>query len=144
MTPPQTIPDEHHLSRHAGFRSIISLPNGSRIVSSHLFRLKEGEEYISVDWLEYFQCDYRERLDRIRNALEARYRIVGVKSGLAIVNIHEIKIAGRNNQRELSVMTTGDQNDPSHSGIYGLRFEPEDEIIAQVIANCVRVEDAWG
>lgn len=140
MTPPQNIPDEHRVSRYAGYRSIIPLPNGGFTISSSLFRLRQGEEYLSVDWLEYFQCGYREQLDKIHRALEARRITVRAKSGLAIVNVHEIKTAGRNNQRELSVMTTGSHKDPSHSGICGLGFEPEDDYIAQEIASCASVD----
>lgn len=143
------IPNAHHIARHAGFRSIYTLDNGQRRVLAKIFlpRSKDPdgsgpEKYLSVDWLEYFNGNLRQRLDQIRCVLiNKRGRNVGSQSFFAIVNVGNIKEIGQNYNKNLLVKTTGDPQDPSHSGVCGLT--PEDTIIAQEIASSALVEDAW-
>ena len=146
----QPLPDEHHITRYVGFLKIHSSFDGKRRVESSCFLPRPDhppgtgpEEFVSVDWLEHFQgTSRRQQLDQVRNALQERGRTVSRQGGFAVVNVFEAKTAGLNNSRTLWVRTIGEQNDPSHSGIYGLT--PEDDIIAQEIALKAIVEDAWG
>jgi hypothetical protein len=142
--PPQPIPDEHHVSRHVKNKLIYPTLNGERRVDSLAFRLRPDEIYVSVDWVEYFQGDLRQQLDTIRNVLINLRRFnIKKNSALAVVNVYEIKAAGQKGGCELSVLNLGNQYDPSHSGIYGLPQNPDDEFILEEIAIHARVEDAW-
>jgi len=139
----QIIPDEHHITRHVAYRKIIKPESVERSVDSDVFLPREAEKYVSVDWLEYFDGNLRQRLDLVRNAMiKNRERGIGRKSVFAIVNVGITKEAGLQNSRKISVRTTGELHDPSHSGICGLT--PDDDIIAQEIALHARVEDAGG
>lgn len=146
----QPLPDEHHITRYVGASKIYPSFDGKRRVDSNRFLPRPDyppgtgpEEFVSVDWLEHFQgISRRQQLDQVCNALQGRGIAVSRYGGFAVVNVLETKTAGFNNGRALRVRTTGEQNDPSHSGIYGLT--PEDDIIAQEIALKARVEDAWG
>ena len=145
----QPLPDEHHITRYVGPLKIHQSFDGKRRVESDRFlpRLDHPpgtgpEEFVSVDWLEHFQGNTRQQLDQVRNAIQGRGRTVSRSGGFADVNVFGTKTAGLNNGRTLWVRTTGEPDDPSHSGIYGLT--PEDDIIAQEIALKAAVEDAWG
>jgi hypothetical protein len=145
----QPLPDEHHFTRYVEFLKIHPSFDGKRRVESNCFLPRPDhplgtgpEKFVSVDWLEHFQGSTRQQLDQIRNALQERRRKVSRSGGFAVVNVFDTKTAGLNNGRTLRVRTTGEPDDPSHSGIYGLT--PEDDIIAQEIALKAVVEDAWG
>jgi len=146
---PQSLPDEHHITRYVGPLKIHPSFDGKRRVESDRFLPRPDhppgtgpEEFVSVDWLEHFQGSTRQQLDQVRNAIQGRGIIVSRYGGFAVVNVFDTKTAGFNNGRTLWVRTTGEPDDPSHSGIYGLT--PEDDIIAQEIALKAIVEDAWG
>jgi len=147
---PQPLPDEHHIARYVGASKIYPSFDGKRRVDSERFLPRADyppgagpEEFVSVDWLEHFQgISRRQQLDQIHAALQRRGITVSRKGGFAVVNVLDTKTAGLNNGRALTVSTTGELHDPSHSGIYGLT--PEDDIIAQEIALKAIVENAWG
>lgn len=90
------------------------------------------ERYVSVDWLEYFDGTLRQRLNQVRDAVEARGRTVGRQARFAAVLVRSVHEAAQKGSKEVDVRTTGDVEDPSHSGIFGL--EPDDNVIAQEIA----------
>jgi hypothetical protein len=146
----QPLPDEHHFTRYVGASKIYPSFDGKRRVDSDRFLPRPDyppgagpEEFVSVDWLEHFQgISRRQQLDQVCNALQGRGITVSRYGGFAVVNVFETKTAGLNNGRTLRVRTTGEPDDPSHSGIYGLT--PEDDIIAQEIAFKSIVEDTWG
>ncbi len=143
----QPLPDEHHIARYVSASKIYPSFDGKPRVDSDRFLPRPDhppgagpEEFIAVDWLEHFQGSPRQQLDQVRNAIQVRGITVSLYGGFAVVNVFDTKSAGLNNGRTLWVRTTGEPDDPSHSGIYGLT--PEDDIIAQEIALKAVVEDA--
>ncbi len=92
------------------------------------------EECVSVDWLEYFSGSLSIQLRQVRDAVAARRRNgkVGKQAQFAVVVVGDVHAAAKKGGKQVRVKTTGDETDPSHSGIYGL--EPYDHIISQEIA----------
>lgn len=141
------IPDYQHVTRYIGARRIHPPSADGRIKpdsSAFLPRpdYPKGfgpEEFVSVDWLEYFEGDLTDQLNGVRRALSARMTL-GAHAKLAILNVGETKAAGAKNGKSLVIKTISEPNDPSHSGIYGLT--PDDDIIAQEIANHAVLKDA--
>ncbi|MBI4776684.1 MAG: hypothetical protein HY788_21315 [Deltaproteobacteria bacterium] len=113
-------------------------------MEAEAFVPRPGEEFLSVDWVEYFEGTPREQLNQIcKVLLEIRKYDVKRDSAFAVVNCLKIRNVGNSNGHDLSVMTLGEQEDPSHSGVYGLPGNPESDIIHQEIANCASVESAY-
>jgi hypothetical protein len=135
----QAIPNDNHVSRYVKPTQITETLTGIRKANTHVFRLRADhppgsgpEEFVSVDWLEYFQGDISQQLIAICHVLkEVRGFGVSAYGGFAVVQVGKVKEADPG--RPISVKTLGEQHDPSHSGIYGLT--PEDDVIAQKIAN---------
>lgn len=142
----QDIPVDDHVVRTVGKDKWDFAEDGTTVVlESGVFlpRLDHPpgtgpEPYVSVDWLEHFAGSLREQLDRVRDAVAARRTSgkVGKHSRLAMAAVYDISESASKEGKTLQVRTTGDPNDLSHSGIYGL--DPSDEKIAQEIAGrCV-------
>ncbi|HAY22798.1 MAG TPA: hypothetical protein DCY27_11695 [Desulfobacterales bacterium] len=138
----QVIPDDNHVSRYVKPTQITETLRGICKPNSHVFRLRADyppetgpEEFVSVDWLEYFKGDLSQQLNDICLVLkENRGFKVSLNGGFAIVQVGDVKDSDLG--RTITVKTLGEQLDPSHSGIYGLK--PEDDIVAQKIANRAR------
>lgn len=92
------------------------------------------EESVSVDWLEYFSGTLPIQLRQARDAVAARRPSgkVGKHAQFAAVVVGDVHAAANKGGKQVRVKTTGDETDPSHSGIYGLG--PYDHIISEEIA----------
>lgn len=132
------IPHDNHVSRYCGFQHI----DGKGRVTGQAFRHREGEEYLSANWLEYFEsAELSTQMQEIRSALMRKGRKIGAKSKFAVLNVGELKEYVRKesgNGSVLSVLHEPEENDPSHSGIYGVPVD--DFLIAEIIAAFVREE----
>lgn len=135
------IPDSNHISRLIGGSKIDDFGN----ISPEAFMLRKEkstetyEEYLSVNWLEYYNQKSRELdINEIRNALLAKGMNLPSKGKLGVLNAGEL-IQHVSNETEgnklLSVLHKPDQLDPSHSGIFGLN--PDDSITPALIAQKV-------
>ncbi len=136
----QDAPAIHHVVRTVGKNKCdVALDGRTVIVESGVFLPRKDyppgpgpEPYVSVDWLEYFPGNLRRQLIQVRDAVTTRGRTVGQQARLATVLVNHIHRAAKTDNKAVVVSTTGEVNDPSHSGIYGL--EPSDDKIAQEIA----------
>ena len=136
----EDIPRNHHVVRTVGkHKCDLALDGHTITVESGVFLPREDyplgfgpEPFVSVDWLEYFSGSLQKQLGRVRDAVAARGRTVGKQARLATVLVDNVHKAARMGNKTVIVSTTGEVNDPSHSGIYGL--EPSDDKIAQEIA----------
>ncbi len=107
----------HHVSRHCRRRDIGS--NGAPLDTA--FRLREGEEYLSTNWLERVAgSNRREQVDSVRRALTAKgFRVAGTSS-FAVLNVGRAVAEFRDVLGiSIRIIALGENNDPSHTGIYG-------------------------
>jgi len=104
------------------------------------FMLRSSEEFLSVNWLEYFRFyDRKKEMQRIRDALQKKLRI-GVDAKIAVLQTGKMVdyVYNRSqDHRKLSVKHKPEENDPSHSGIFGLKDE-HDLFIAELIAEVIQ------
>lgn len=136
----QSVPVDHHVVRTVGKgKCDLALDGHTIVVESGVFLPREDyplgtgpEPYVSVDWLESFSGNLREQLNKVRDAVLTRGRAVGRQARLATILVDNVLKAAKTENRTVIVSTTGDVDDPSHSGIYGL--DPSDHKIAQEIA----------
>lgn len=129
------------------------LPEGDSVVrlcgGSHLdpdtgvpgpgaFMLREGESYLSVNWLEYFQqCDHEGRMLEVRRVLASK-RSVGRTARLALLNIGgAIKIVGGDPLLTFTHEPISSEftNDPSHSAINNV--QGYEQLVAERLSQAV-------
>ena len=128
------IPNQHHITRCCQPKYIL---DGQ--IQPGAFKLRAGEESLSVDWLEFLNCSSREsEITEIRNIYSAKLN-VGARAKIAVLNVGEVlqkvhteSLDGRN----LEVIHVPLIDDPSHSGIYNLK--QDDELVAELILETVR------
>ena len=123
------LPSKDHISRYCKPKTA---PGGHPTGAS--FTPKEGEPYLSVNWMEYFgEADQEAQIARIRDYIELSL----AKNGLfAVLNVGEvIDRIQRHAGKTLAVLHEPTQDDPSHSGIYG--YQHEDMLVTELLADIV-------
>ena len=130
----EKIPDQNHIAR---FCRPMQAPEGQ--IQATAFMLREGEESLSVNWLEFLNCSSREsEITKIRTIYSETFT-VGARARIAILNVGEVRkkvLTESPDGRNLEVLHDPLMNDPSHSGIYNLK--QDDELIAELILETVR------
>jgi len=127
------IPDQDHISRYCS--AMHCTENGQ--VTGTAFQLRQIDEYLSVNWLEFFHiADRQEEIREVRKVLSLK---LGAKAKIAVLNVGETTSYVRTKSpdaRNLSMLHEPEEDDPSHSGIYG--FQYDDRLIADLIAEMVQ------
>ncbi|MBI2231658.1 MAG: hypothetical protein HYU46_21485 [Deltaproteobacteria bacterium] len=131
----QPIPDSDHVARHCKTSTV----EGDEIMAT-AFMLREGEEALSVNWLEELKCSDRASEVRELQDLYARKMTrVGAGARIAILNVETLQTEVENespDRRLLRVLHEPELDDPSHAGIYGIPYDDR-EIVAELIARVV-------
>lgn len=126
------IPDQDHISRYCS--AMHCTENGQ--VTGTAFQLRQIEDYLSVNWLEFFHlADRKEEIREVRKALRLK---LGAKAKIAVLNVGKTISYVRTQSpdaRNLSMLHEPEEDDPSHSGIYGFH---DDHLIADLIAEMVQ------
>ena len=109
-------------------------------VTGAAFQLREGvDKYLSVNWLEYLQqANRQEEIQEVRRVLNSKLRLTA-NAKIAVLNVGDILDHVRTNSpdnRNLNVLHEPIEDDPSHSGIYGFKYE--DPMIGDLIAQVVQ------
>jgi len=128
-----SIPDKDHIARYCAPKTI----DDGKILAS-AFLLRENEDGLSVNWLEYLGCASRDlEIAEVRKAYSAKLS-VGAKAKVAVLNAGEVreKIETESpDNRILDILHEPEEKDPSHSEIYNLK--PDCELIAELILQAV-------
>lgn len=127
------LPDQDHYCRYCPATKCTE--NGQ--VTGSAFQLRPADDFLSVNWLEFFRL--YDRLEEIREVRKVLRLAPGANAKIAVLNVGEtityIRIRSPDS-RELSVLHVPEKDDPSHSGIYGLRYD--DHLIADLIAEMIQ------
>jgi len=128
------IPDPDHVARYC---KTITAPDGE--IQATAFMLREGEQSLSVNWLEELRCSDRTSEVRALQDLYARKMTrVGTGARIAILNVGTLrtKVASESSDRRLlRVLHDPEPDDSSHSGIYEIPYD--DDLVAELIAQVV-------
>lgn len=133
------IPDENHIVRYC---KPTQVSDGQ--IQATAFMLRAGEEYLSVNWLEFLNCSSREsEVAELRNIYSQKLT-VGARAKMAVLNVGEVrkKVLTESPDRRIlevlhaPILDNPQLYDPSHSGIYNLK--QDDELIAELILETVR------
>lgn len=117
----------HKISRTCFPKSV----SADGTITPAAFMLRIGEEYLSVNWLEYYvslsqtgqvqrcQQDFLNKFRQLTRKQKAKYRTAILPVGLMASSIKKDLSAN------LEVWHLGTKKDPSYSGVFGL---PEDNL----------------
>jgi hypothetical protein len=105
------------------------------------FMLREGEESLSVNWLEELKCADRTSEARALQDIYARKMTrVGAGARIAILNVGTLRTEVENESPDRLLLRVLHEpiipEDPSHAGIYDIPYDDR-EIVAELIAQVV-------
>ncbi len=127
------IPDRDHISRYCS--GMHCTENGQ--VTGTAFQPRQIDDYLSVNWLDFFHfADQRDKIREVRKVLRLK---LGANAKIAVLNVGETTSYVRTKSPDacnLSMLHEPEEDDPSHSGIYG--FQYDDHLIADLIAEMVQ------
>lgn len=130
-----TIPDQNHIAR-------LCLPKhvDNEQIQATAFQLRPpNEDFLSVNWLEFLNCQSRESEIEEMQKIYCAKLDVKPRAKIAVLNVGEVRkkvLTESPDGRNLEVLHNPSMNDPSHSGIYNLK--QDDELIAELILETVR------
>lgn len=109
--------DHHNVARHCGAR-VISEYSG--LPTAAAFKIRSNEEYLSVNWLEYFhKGDFDIALIGVRCALIGKGRTIGAKSRFAILNVGNVRNTILQKLKYVpQIIRKAEEFDKPHAGIY--------------------------
>jgi hypothetical protein len=122
----ELIVDSHNVVRYLKPRFLIRDDFDEDIISifSQAFELRPNEEFLSVNWLEYFELpNKKDALKLIINDLKASNLPVGSKGALAIANISKIKSIGKDRKTKIRVEYRPNNLNKSHSRVFNIQNE---------------------
>ncbi|MDA2927173.1 hypothetical protein MYX78_08070 [Acidobacteria bacterium AH-259-G07] len=131
------VPDTDHVSRYCS-RSRLT-EEGK--VTAAAFQLKEHEQSISVNWLEFLSQPNRQaEIAEVRKVLTSN-RITLRRTGrIAVLNVGETRnhvySATHPDSKDLHILHDPLPNDSSHSGIFGVMMD--DQLIPELIVQTVK------
>ena len=115
----EKIPDQNHIARFCR-----PLQVNEEQIQATAFMLREGEECLSVNWLEFLNCSNRENeITKLRTIYSETFT-VGARAKIAVLNVGEVRkkvLTESPDGRNLEVLHDPLINDLSHSGIYNLK-----------------------
>lgn len=116
----QPIPGNNHITRHVGPGQVF--PDGR--ISGQAFRRRVGEEYMSVNWIEYFgSIGHSDAVQTICKLLRKK-RGIKLNSKLVVISVGKMtEYVKKEANIALYVKHTPDVIDPSHSGVFNMPID---------------------
>ena len=133
----QDIGENHHVLRYCKPSSI----GEDGLPLSTAFELRDREDYLSVNWLEFFETQYlSQAVNSVREAFKKKNFNVKSKGGFISLRVDQIiEVIQHNSHLPARIIHLPSKNDPSHSGIYGI--PPSHETISSQIAELAHIEN---
>ena len=82
---------------------------------------KKVEEFLSVNWIEYFGPELEQSMKDVRREFKKRYYKIDKKGQFAILSVEKIMSITTKDGTPLWVNDLEDEGYPSHSGVCGYR-----------------------
>ena len=107
------------------------------------FGLRQGEDHLSVNWLEYFdETELNAAVERVREVFRSKDFQVRPNGRFAVMNVGAVKTAVHEAVgRTLNIDHLPLSDDPSHAGIIG--YSSEDLTVAVELAALVTSQDVY-
>lgn len=134
------IPEEHELLRYVPWAKLRKDEDDHVLgVLSAAFRLREGEDYLSSTWVEFFQQP--SRLDNLTSAVRAIRGSdlkVTAKSGFAIGRVAKVKEACARRAKTLRVIHEEEPDNAAHVAVRN--WPKDDDDLLELMANEIWAE----
>jgi hypothetical protein len=114
------IPPDHHVVRYVPWARLRKDENSMVIgVVGAAFRLRDGEEYLSATWLEFFTGNRQQRIEAAVKAIRASKIDVRPLSGFALGQVEKIKSRCHADRRKYKIRVIHEQADdnPAHTAL---------------------------
>ena len=131
------LPDDDHTSRYCKPTVI----DDSGLPMTSAFELKSGEDYLSTNWLEYFdEQDLSSAVQCVRDAFRNKDYNLRPKGRFAVLNVSAAKTAVLEaTGKTLCIDHLPLNDDRSHAGIFG--YTADDLLVAVELKALVRDKD---
>ncbi|MCA8470395.1 hypothetical protein [Burkholderia cepacia] len=135
------LPDEHHIARLCKGSSLDEEGNPT----GASFMLRDGESYLSVNWLELVDPDNRENALALLKPVLAKKMTITGSWRLATLNVGQCKATVADATGDEIIIRVAHEpietetiSDPSHSGIHGYSNEETvvEKLAAAVTSTC--------
>ena len=106
------------------------------------FMPRDSEDYLSVNWLEYFAVGSRDReIERVRDVLRAKLKLVPA-GRVVVLNVGEATNAVYEHVKHLvRIEHLPEDADPSHAGI--LDYPSDEKAVAIVLQFLIGLDDVY-
>lgn len=133
----QSLSDDDHISRYCKPSAI----DESGRPMANAFSLRQGENHLSVNWLEYFnETELNAAVERVREVFHSKGFTLRPNGRFAVLNVEAAKTAVHEAVgRTLNIDHLPLSDDPSHSGILG--YSSEDLAVAVELAALITPQD---
>ena len=133
------LPDEDHTSRYCKPTTVGD--DGLPLTSA--FKLRNGEEHLSINWIEYFdEPDLSRAVQRVREAFRNKRYTLRPQGRFAVLNVGAVKTAVLEAVgKALRIDHLPRNDDPSHAGILG--YTADDLSVAVELKALVRDQDVY-
>lgn len=127
------LPDEAHVARYVGGNRLIKDDFGSVVgVFPEAFALREGEEYLSVTWVEYFAGDICQKLTAAVHAIRRTIRARSTSRYL-IGNVGHLKKTCRSRECAIRVLREPIDGNDGHTAVR--RYASQDLALLALLAS---------
>jgi hypothetical protein len=131
----QAVPDSDHVARYCKASTV---ENGE--IQATAFMLREGEEYLSVNWLEALsRSDRTSEIRELQDLYARKLNRVGAAARIAILNVGALRTKVERESQDMRLLRVLHEpiipDDPSHAGIYDIPYD--DDFVAELIAQAV-------
>ncbi len=132
------LPDEHHVSRYCKPSTV---QNDMPLVGA--FQLKEDEEHLSINWLEYFELDTKDaNLTKVRQALIDKGYKIRKGGRFAVLNVGLARNTVLSDvKKPIRIRHWPEDDDPSHSGIFD--YAADDLQVALELRSLITPNDVY-
>ncbi len=136
--PQEQLPNHHHVARHCRARDM-----ADGIPRENAFRLRQGEEFLSTNWLEHFHgSDRQVQIAGAQQALTDKGFRIRRNAAFAVLNVGAAMTACQSELNvNIRIAALGESRDPSHTGIFG--YSANDTDVAAVLARQVKLEEVY-
>lgn len=117
------VPDLDHVMRHVPWSKLHKDENNKVLgVLPQAFALRDGEEGLSVNWVEHYEGSLDEKIVRTVQDIRAAVK-VGPKSAFGVSTVIAVKETCRNTTKSIKVVYWPNSRNPSHTLIRHLPAE---------------------
>jgi hypothetical protein len=133
----QKLPFNDHILRYVPYSKLRRDEDDNVVgVLGTAFQLRDGETYLSVTWVEYFDGPYEERVTQAVRAMRRSALKTGAQSGFAVGNVGEVTKACATRNYSIRIVHEPSKANAAHTAVR--RYPAVDDELLELLAT-----DSW-